>query len=39
MLAGWKAMLKQEHKGGEMMSRFLNRMQFFDQAKAFQHWR
>ena len=27
-----------EKNGGKMMSRLLNRMQFFDQAKAFQHW-
>lgn len=38
MLKGWKDMLKQERKAGDMMSRFLARMQFFDQAKAFQHW-
>jgi flavoprotein len=35
MIKGWKEMLKEERKGGEMMARFLARMQFFDQAKAF----
>ena len=27
-----------EKQAGQMMSRLLNRMQYFDQAKAFQHW-
>ena len=27
-----------EKNAGKMMSRMLNRMQYFDQAKAFQHW-
>jgi len=27
-----------ERQGGRMMSRILNRMQYFDQARAFQHW-
>ena len=27
-----------ERNSGKMMSRILNRMQYFDQAKAFQHW-
>ena len=35
---GWKENLKQEKIGGKMMARLLGRMQFFDQAKAFQHW-
>ena len=27
-----------ERESGRMMSRILNRMRYFDQAKAFQHW-
>jgi len=30
VIKGWKSILKEERKGGEMMVRFLQRMQFFD---------
>ena len=35
---GWKENLRQETLGGKMIARLLARMQFFDQAKSFQHW-
>ena len=30
VIAGWKQILKEEHKGGQSIARFLARMQFFD---------
>lgn len=35
VIQGWKQILKDERRGGQLISRLLNRMQFFDQAKAF----
>ena len=34
----WRQMNHEERNGGKLMAKMLNRMQFFDQSKAFQHW-
>lgn len=34
----WRQMNHEEKNGGKLMAKMLNRMQFFDQSKAFQHW-
>ena len=34
----WQQNLHDEKGGGKLMSKIINRMQFFDQSKAFQHW-
>ena len=34
----WHKNIENEKQGGKLMSKILNRMQYFDQSKAFQHW-
>ena len=34
----WQKNIEEEKSGGKLMSKILNRMQYFDQSKAFQHW-
>ena len=34
----WQKNIEDEKSGGKLMSKILNRMQYFDQSKAFQHW-
>ena len=38
MWDSWREMNHKEKNSAKLMSKMLNRMQYFDQSKAFQHW-